>query len=306
LKNVVEEKKRYEGLRKLHTALVFDAEEHMASLPTDRDNLGQLEYLAAQPWFIEAKALGEGAAFGELALINDEPRAATVKCRADCSFATLDKAEYDKFVQKLRHKKTSARTDFFSKLPYLKHWTSTQIKRLVDEDVELGAYKRNQFVYRQGDPSKFIYVVLHGNFEVIRRKRVRTKVQPVGIDPRRMIGPNIDDITKQRQLKTGKTSILASDIPIAVLTDGQIFGQEDVINEREHTTSVKCLTNDGSLYVLPAFSFFQKLSRDEKTWNMIVGLSLNKDKSTKRQIKEATFVKGQERKGLIATSVKSP
>ena len=42
-------------------------------------------------WFIDAMVLSEGSSFGELALINDEPRKATIKCITDCSFAKFSK-----------------------------------------------------------------------------------------------------------------------------------------------------------------------------------------------------------------------
>ena len=38
--------------------------------------------------FIE---LGEGAGFGELALINDNPRGATILCKSNCDFAVMNK-----------------------------------------------------------------------------------------------------------------------------------------------------------------------------------------------------------------------
>lgn len=39
----------------------------------------------------EIKVLEKGTAFGELALIENKPRAATIKCRENCHFAVLDK-----------------------------------------------------------------------------------------------------------------------------------------------------------------------------------------------------------------------
>jgi CRP-like cAMP-binding protein len=41
------------------------------------------------PMFIEVVNLRAGKSFGELALIKNKPRAATVKCIEDCHFATM-------------------------------------------------------------------------------------------------------------------------------------------------------------------------------------------------------------------------
>lgn len=43
----------------------------------------------------EIKILYAGIAFGELALIENKPRAATIICKEDCGFAVLDKKNFD-------------------------------------------------------------------------------------------------------------------------------------------------------------------------------------------------------------------
>jgi hypothetical protein len=120
-----------------------------------------------------------------------------------------------------------------------------------------------------------------------------------------MIGPNIVDIIKQRKVKAGQlNSLKVSDIPISMLSHGQVIGQEDVINQRNYTTSVKCLTNEASVYVIEGAKFIDKLGRDEKTWKWIVKQSLNKDLSTKKQVKDTYFFKQQDKEGKIITASK--
>lgn len=45
--------------------------------------------------------LEDGKSFGELALIQHKPRAATIICKEDTHFATLDRAGYDRVLKKL-------------------------------------------------------------------------------------------------------------------------------------------------------------------------------------------------------------
>ncbi len=42
--------------------------------------------------------LTEGSSFGELALIDKKPRAATIICITDCDFLTLDKKSFKKIL----------------------------------------------------------------------------------------------------------------------------------------------------------------------------------------------------------------
>jgi CRP-like cAMP-binding protein len=48
--------------------------------------------------FIEVVSLRTGKSFGELALIKNKPRAATIKCSEDCHFAVMQKADYNKVL----------------------------------------------------------------------------------------------------------------------------------------------------------------------------------------------------------------
>jgi hypothetical protein len=48
-----------------------------------------------------------------------------------------------------------------------------------------------------------------------------------------------------------------------------MFGEEDVINERNYTTTMKCLTANCIVYCIKKEEFLHKLGRDEKTWSSI-------------------------------------
>ena len=49
----------------------------------------------------EVAELGPGDSFGELALINDAPRTATVICKADSRLATMSKIHYNRILSSI-------------------------------------------------------------------------------------------------------------------------------------------------------------------------------------------------------------
>ena len=49
-------------------------------------------------WFKTVQKLGNGASFGERALIKNEERAATIVCSKNTSFATLHRRDYDNTI----------------------------------------------------------------------------------------------------------------------------------------------------------------------------------------------------------------
>jgi CRP-like cAMP-binding protein len=55
-------------------------------------------------WFVEVKVLTPGTSFGELALIDGKPRAATIHAITDCYFAIIGREDYQKCLQKLELK----------------------------------------------------------------------------------------------------------------------------------------------------------------------------------------------------------
>ena len=65
-----------------------------------------------------------------------------MKCVSPCLFITLNREKYDSFAKKQASKDQSSKTEFMGQLPFLKHWTSTQLKKMI-ENFKFENYKRN-------------------------------------------------------------------------------------------------------------------------------------------------------------------
>ena len=67
-------------------------------------------------------------------------------------------------------------------------------------------------------------------------------------------------------------------VRLTYLQTGQIFGEEDVINGRNYTTTVRCSSSSAILYQIKAKEFISKLYRDEKSFKQINLRIIDKDK----------------------------
>ena len=73
----------------------------MSLTPTDLANYILLLKYRKLTWFVEVITLSPGQSFGELALQNDQPRAATIETLKDSTFAIIGRKDYEKVLEKL-------------------------------------------------------------------------------------------------------------------------------------------------------------------------------------------------------------
>ena len=136
-----------------------------------------------------------------------------------------------------------------------------------------------------------IYLAHNGEFEAIRHKKSFKMTNNLQSEEhtneyKKFIGPLKPTNLSQTINKMRKDTIAKfSEIRIALFCSGQIFGIEDVLQSRPHTVTVKCLTNDASLYSIPAQEFFHVIRRDDKTQSLVREVSFLKDISTIGKIK---------------------
>ena len=112
--------------------LAYDVSSYMEVTKYEQNQLAKLKNYNELEWFIEINRLQKGKSFGELALINNEPRAATVICLESCQFATISRENYDKVLSEIIRREFRAKEKFFGNLPFLKHQSAKQLKKLLN------------------------------------------------------------------------------------------------------------------------------------------------------------------------------
>mmetsp|Transcript_5703 Transcript_5703/g.9049 ORF Transcript_5703/g.9049 Transcript_5703/m.9049 type:complete len:166 (+) Transcript_5703:1827-2324(+) len=150
----------------------------------------------------------------------------------------------------------------------------------------------NHVVYTQSHPSTHIYIVKEGEFEVYRQRKNRLfftsedreeqrdkqaakifafhKANPAGGSEQRWANPLTIPAKQRIHL-----------VPLRRYGAGQLFGEDDVVYDRNYTTTVKCISVKGALYSIKSSEFKFKFKRDDKAWNAILKMADLKNDETK-------------------------
>lgn len=182
--------------------------------------------------------LDKGASFGELALVKDQPRAASIRCLTECHFATLDKKDYMTILGNITLKKIDALTAFLQNLPVFKSCMNKTVQRLSYYFKPV-KYIRNQLVYDQGDPSDYVYIVKSGEFKLGRKLPIKYD-KPIALD---RYGRHIKETNKERQPATIKAEI-------AIIGEGEVIGDSDVMNGTNRTHHCKCYSRNAEVLAI--------------------------------------------------------
>lgn len=152
-------------------------------------------------------ALGPGSLVGELALIADKPRSATVTCEEDSEFLVIGKDAFDRLVKREMKRSRDDKLEFLRKhVPHFK-----TLKEAAAETAlyffKHGTYPRNHRFYTKGEPADgSIHIVWKGGVEV------------TSSDPRPSSRPN------SRASSRGSSSAATPERRLGVLLRGSCFG----------------------------------------------------------------------------------
>ena len=113
--------------------------------------------------------LGIGSAFGELALLHDARRRATILCKEDSEFLRIDKPDFDMVLKKNHERELNARMQHFQENPVFANWTKTNLTVAV-EGSQLVEYPPNTVILKDlTATSDKIYIITHGTCKVVQK-----------------------------------------------------------------------------------------------------------------------------------------
>lgn len=109
-----------------------------------------------------------GEAFGELALLYNAPRAASIKANEDCSLFTLDRETFNHIVKDAAVKQRKKYYDFISNVDLLESLDDYEKNKICD-CLQIQTYQGGNYIIHEGDSGDTFYFVVKG--ECIATKR---------------------------------------------------------------------------------------------------------------------------------------
>eukprot|EP00347_Sterkiella_histriomuscorum_P005721 403355524 len=225
--------------------------------------------------FREVAQLGPGKSFGELALIQNKPRAATIRCYQETHFATLDKFDYETSLMKIERKHQNKILEFMMDIPCFRLFTKNSILKF-SYYLQKEKFKRNQALYSAGQKANFIYIIKSGEFEMTRKlpkdpaKTTDNLMQILGVQKSKQ------NIFNQ---KLSEIDDIPSTQHFMIVGRGSMIGEEDVITSvsKIYSCTVVCSSLKGSAYKISKEDFLTLKSSDD-AWMSVLEKALWKEK----------------------------
>ena len=114
------------------------------------------------------KAFGPGDSFGELALMYNCPRTATIAAASDTVLWSLDRVSFRMVVLEANTKKASMYESFLEKVTLLAPLSKDQRNRMVDA-LEECSVAPNETIINEGDEGTHFYIIVEGEVSITKR-----------------------------------------------------------------------------------------------------------------------------------------
>eukprot|EP00854_Cymbomonas_tetramitiformis_P013461 gene13461-15908_t len=131
----------------------------------DRFYIVQVGEVAVETAGMELVRLVAGAFFGERALINDDPRMATVVCKEKAKCLELSREVLEGTVGNLASLRLAWQEDTLRRVPLLSKLTADQRTKLA-KGLMIKSFNDGEYVIRQGDQGSSFFILERGQVEV--------------------------------------------------------------------------------------------------------------------------------------------
>lgn len=119
--------------------------------------------------------LQEGDSFGELALISDRPRAATIQANTRTSLLVIQKQQFKRILGEIAEKRLNLKLKYLQSLNYFHSWSKSALNKIsvYFENILL---TRNQYLFSEDQLVKEIFFIKEGELLITKKHRVEPQI----------------------------------------------------------------------------------------------------------------------------------
>ena len=118
--------------------------------------------------------LGPGSSFGELALLHETKRRATIVCKENSEFLTIDKTDFEKVLRVSHEIDWNTRITILQNHPLLADWSETALQTIAESST-LVEYPPNRVIIKdlsQTALTDSIYLIVKGTCKVVQKLKM--------------------------------------------------------------------------------------------------------------------------------------
>jgi CRP-like cAMP-binding protein len=181
----------------------------------------------------EVKVLYAGSSFGELALLSERPRSATIEALERSSFLVLNKHNFTIILGEIAEKRLNTMTKFLYEMAYFNTRSKSALIKLA-YFFQTKKYSKSQVIFRENDCVDGVYFIKEGEVTITKRsKESRSQVslhEPFFKIPKRI-------------------SKLGSDLKIIIKGPRESFGGYELLENIEFR-AYSCICSSPSVELL--------------------------------------------------------
>ena len=113
--------------------------------------------------------LGAGATFGDLALLNDDKRRATIVCKEDCEFLKVDKTDFKKILMESCRENWAQSNGILSCHPLFRRWSQEQLRLAVEGSQFVEFTSNSVIVKKLSELPENVFIVTRGKCQVVQK-----------------------------------------------------------------------------------------------------------------------------------------
>lgn len=121
---------------------------------------------------------GPGEIFGELALMYNAPRAATVTAKTDSVVWKVDRFTFRRIARNVGDGELKKRVQFLSRIELLSSLTTFERSKIA-EAMEEVTFAKDHVIFKQGDHGEAMYIVVKGEVVISKREPGENEAQVV-------------------------------------------------------------------------------------------------------------------------------